>query len=67
MKNNTTMRLKASYKKRNSLAWFKGNVGSFVAKNDTIDLFQPPILVASKDHAKALYAAQDKGNRYKTI
>jgi hypothetical protein len=47
------------------LFWFINRVGKDIIKNNVLSLFEPPITIASKEHAKALHAAQDKGNRYK--
>jgi len=53
-----------NYKPRRSQKWFEGKIGKFVTKNNTLNLFEPAILILSKHHAMALHASQDKGNRY---
>lgn len=45
------------------LSWLEKMVGKDIALKG-YDLFQPPIRVADKHHAKALHAKQDKGYRY---
>mgnify|MGYP001610291730 CR=1 FL=1 len=45
--------------------WFKK--GMTVTLNNSLSLFEPPILIASEQHAKALHASQDKGHRYNEI
>lgn len=47
---------------KHQLRWFK--VGMIVTKNCNSDLFNPPIKIESQNHARALYATQDKGHRY---
>lgn len=49
---------------RKSLAWFLNRVGSDIIQNNQFNLFVGPIRVQSEQHAKALYAHQDKGHRY---
>ena len=48
---------------RKPLSWFEKMVGKDIALKG-YDLFEPPIRVADKHHAKALHAKQDKGYRY---
>jgi hypothetical protein len=46
------------------LRWFENRAGKEIIKNCQ-DLFNPPVLIASKQHAKALFNTQkDKGYRY---
>lgn len=49
---------------KRQLIWFENRVKKSITKNCASDLFNPPVLITSKMHAKALYASQDKGNRY---
>jgi hypothetical protein len=53
-----------NYKPRRSLIWFIKNVGKELVKNNKFDLFEKTLKVESEQHAKALHADQDKGNRY---
>lgn len=55
---------KGKLKPRKSLSWFERNVGKNIIQHHT-DLFNPPVRVEDKKHAKALHAHQDKGFRYK--
>jgi len=56
--------IKTKFKPRKSLRWFVDRVGRYVFKNASADLFNPPIEVLNEQHAKALHASQDKGNRF---
>lgn len=50
---------------RHKLIWFVNRVGMYVVKNGSIDMFNPPVLIASIMHAKALYITQkEKGYNY---
>jgi len=51
-------------KQKHQLRWFESRVGKEITLNNTISLFEPPILIASKDHAKALYTSQYKNYTY---
>lgn len=56
------MRTKAQ---RHKLIWFVHRIGQYVVKNGSIDMFNPPIFIASLMHAKALYITQrEKGYNY---
>ena len=51
--------------KRLQLIWFVNRVGKYVIKNGTIDIFNPPVKIASIMHAKALWITQtEKGYNY---
>lgn len=56
-----------TYKPRKRLKWFTDRVYKDIVKNNTINLFQLPIFISSKEMAKALHASQDKGHRYTHI
>ena len=50
---------------RHQLIWFVNRVGKYVVKNGSIDMFNPPVLIASIMHAKALWITQkEKGYNY---
>lgn len=47
---------------RRKLIWFINRVGKYVVRNGSIDMFNPPVLIASIMHAKALYITQTEKN-----
>ena len=50
---------------KHQLIWFVNRVGKYVVKNGSIDMFNPPVLIASIMHAKALWITQkEKGYNY---
>lgn len=49
---------------KHKLIWFENRVDKYITKNCASDLFNPPIMIASKMHAKALYITQSAGHRY---
>lgn len=52
-------------KDRHKLIWFTNRVGQWLVKNGSVDMFNPPIQIASIMHAKALYISQrEKGYSY---
>ena len=52
-------------KERHKLIWFTNRVGSWLVKNGSVDMFNPPIQIASIMHAKALWITQkEKGYSY---
>lgn len=51
-------------KKKHRLIWFEGRIGQYIIKNAASDLFNPPILIQSKQHAKALFLTQEKNHTY---
>lgn len=55
---------KKHFKPRYPINWFTKRVGQYITKNCASDLFNPPMRIESEQHAKALHASQDKGNRY---
>jgi len=59
-----TTRSPKKFKPRFPVKWFTNRVGQYITKNCANDLFNPSIRIISEQHAKALHASQDKGNRY---
>ncbi len=53
-------------KQRHTLNWFKNRVGSYIIKDSTNTLFNPPVLIESLQHAKALYITQAANHTYNT-
>jgi len=51
-------------KQKHTKAWFINRVGSYVVKDSLKDLFQNPILIASEQHAIALYLTQAANHTY---
>jgi len=52
-------------RQKHPLRWFENRVNKEIVKN-CADLFNPPIFITSKQHAKALYLTQnEKGYIYK--
>ena len=49
-------------KDRHKLIWFTNRVGQWLVKNGSVDMFNPPIQIASIMHAKALYISQSEKN-----
>lgn len=55
-------------KTKHTKAWFFHRVGKEVIKDPCATLFNPPIRIDSKDHARALYISQtEKGWRYSEV
>ena len=51
--------------KPHKLVWFIHRIGTYVVKNGTTDMFNPPVKIASVMHAKALWITQkEKGYNY---
>lgn len=42
--------------------WFVRRIGQYITRNGGNDLFNPPIIIASKSHAIALYISQSEKN-----
>ena len=53
-------------KQKHTLNWFANRVGSYVIKDSANNLFAPPILIESLQHAKALYITQAANHTYNT-
>ena len=53
-----------NYAPRKPLTWFIFRVGKHIVKNKTMNLFEPSVLILSKNHAQALHSSQDHGHRY---
>jgi hypothetical protein len=49
-------------KDKHTKAWFINRIGKYLKKNNSSDLFTPPILIASQAHAIALYITQSEKN-----
>jgi hypothetical protein len=49
-------------KQKHKLIWFLNRIGELVIKNNNISLFNDPVLIADKHHAKALYLSQSEKN-----
>lgn len=49
-------------KKRHKKCWFINRVSKEVVRNEAVDLFNPPIIIASVPHAAALYISQTEKN-----
>lgn len=49
-------------KDRHKLIWFTNRVGKYLVKNGSVDMFNPPVQIASVMHAKALYISQTEKN-----
>lgn len=49
-------------KERHKLIWFTNRVGKYLIKNGSVDMFNPPIQIASVMHAKTLYISQSEKN-----
>lgn len=50
--------------KKHQLRWFISRIGHYVVLDNSISLFEPPVLISDKDHAKGLHVHQDRGHRY---
>jgi len=51
--------------KPHKLIWFVHRIGQSVIKNGVLDMFNPPVLIQSLSHAKALWITQkEKGYNY---
>lgn len=51
-------------KNKHQLRWFEAREGKYIIKNCSSGLFSPPILIASKKHAKAIYLTQNFNHTY---
>ena len=54
-------------KKKHRLKWFEFRVGHYLIKNGSSDLFNEPIKIESRGHAKALWITQTKGHAYSEL
>lgn len=53
-------------KQKHTKAWFINRIGSYIIKDSQYDILNQPILIASEQHANALYLTQAANHTYST-